>query len=140
MTAKFRVATVLALTCGLLAACATQRPVIYSEERLADVDDAGLQRDIDDCRELAVANGANDVSGKRVATKTAKNAAVGGSTNAVMGAITGGSLAGAVVGAASSGISTLLNESFNTAEPTPVHKEFVTKCLSERGYQVMGWQ
>lgn len=95
---------------------------------------------MNECRELATAHGANDVSGTRVATRTAKNAAISGSTNAAVGAISGGSLAGAVISAASSGISTLLHESFNTAEPTAAHKQFVTQCLSERGHQMMGWQ
>lgn len=48
MTTKLKPATALVLTCALLTACATQSPVIYSQAKLPGVDDAKIQRDIDE--------------------------------------------------------------------------------------------
>jgi hypothetical protein len=41
--------------------------------------------------------------------------------------------AGGAAGGATYGI-------FKAAEPSPIYKEFVDRCLRDKGYQSLGWQ
>jgi len=122
----------------LLAGCASG-PVLYPNDYLKKVGQEQAQRDIDDCRQKA------DAYVKSDAAKTiAKNTAIGGAGGAVvggaMGAVTGSFGRGVGVGAAGGAAVGLVSGAIKASKPSPIYKTFVNRCLSEKGYETIGWQ
>ena len=102
----------LVLLCA--AGCATtQKPVLYPNAHLKNVGDATAQRDIGECMQL-VENSGVAKSGNQVVKRGAEGAAVGGTAGAVHGAFRN--------------------------DTSPTYRNFVQRCLRERGYDVIGWQ
>lgn len=128
----------LALT---LAGCArAQKPVLYPNVHLEDVGREQAERDIEACRaradEYVQSTTAKDV-GKGAAVGAAGGAAVG----AVGGAVSGrGAGTGAAVGAATGATAGAVRGAVKQTAPSPVYKQFVNRCLREKGYDVLGWQ
>ena len=125
----------------VLAGCASQRPVLYPNAKYKQVGEATARRDVDDCIRLAEQAGASHGGGDRAVRRGAEGAAVGGVTGAVAGAIGGRNVldsaaAGAAVGGAAAGT----HGAIRSDEPGAIHKNFVQRCLAERGYDVIGWQ
>jgi Glycine-zipper domain len=106
----------------------------------------GAEREIEGCKEMAEAAGAEESSGKagRVATNTAVGAGVGAASGAVGGAISGAAGSGSMIGAASGAVWGLLTGLFYAAvgpsQPNQAYTNFVNRCLQEKGYEVTGWQ
>ena len=68
-------------------------------------------------------------------------AAVGGASAGAWGLVRGDdagerALAGMAAGAAAGTV----RGAMDSGETSPVYKRFVQKCLSDRGYEVIGWQ
>ena len=123
----------------LLAACATQKPVLYPNAHLKNVGDAAAQRDIDDCMRLADNAGVSK-SNNRVVKSGAEGAAVGAAAASVGTLIRGGSVAeGAAAGAAVGGTAGAVRGAFHN-DGNPTYRNFVQRCLRDRGYDVIGWQ
>jgi|SRR5579885_1890285 len=125
-----------------LAGCGGPRPILYPNEHLKQMGEAGAERDIAACRELAEQAGAKPTSGKaaQAATSTAIGAGIGAAAGAVGGAIVGAPGTGAAIGAASGSIWGLVSGLFGVKEPSQTHKAFVNRCLAERGYEPVGWE
>jgi outer membrane lipoprotein SlyB len=132
---------VLALTCCLLAACAANRPVIYPNAHARSVGQAQVEADIAECDRLARAAGASPQGGQAAdaARDTVKGGAMGAATGAVGGAIAGNAGQGAAIGAATGATASLLNRLFAGGASNPAYRNFVQRCLGERGYDVSGW-
>ena len=127
----------------LATGCATARPILYPNAHLKT---AGLEvadGDIADCQALAEGAGARGDRGKgmRVAGQTAIGAGVGAAGGVVGGAIGGNPGRGAAIGAASGATASLLYSLLGLGDgrPSDTFVAFVNQCLSERGYQVAGW-
>ena len=135
----FAAVTVVAAT---LAGCAAvqQRPVLYPNAKLKQVGDAGAQRDVDEC--VVQAEKAGAASGGSAAGRGAvQGAAVGGAAAAVGSLIRGrGLLESAAAGAAVGGTAGAVGGAFHDGEGSPVFRNFVGRCLAERGYDVIGWK
>ena len=143
-TRYFRLAVVLAAIAalGLGAGCATtssQRPVLYPNAHLKNVGNAAAQRDIDECLRMAENSGVAK-SDNKVVKRGAEGAAIGGAAAAVGTLIRGGSvLEGAAAGAAVGGTAGAVHGAFQS-DANPTYRNFVQRCLRERGYDVIGWQ
>jgi len=130
----------------LLAGCSTAQPVLYPNAHMQSVGKEVAAQDIEACRQLAEAAGAEEGSGKagRVATGTAVGAGVGAASGAVGGAIFGAAGRGSMIGAASGAVWGLLTGLFYTvvgpSQPNQAYSNFVDRCLQEKGYEVTGWQ
>ena len=78
-----------------------------------------------------------------VAADTAKSTAIGAAAGAVVGgavgAVTGDLGRGVAAGAAGGGATGLLSGLFRSSKPSPVHMNYVDRCLREKGYDVIGW-
>lgn len=130
-----------------LAACAASRPMVYPNARAEEVGSAVVQADIDACMARADDFVSGRSRGGEVAKKSAGRAVVGAGVGAAAGAAGGavsgdagrGAAAGAAGGAAAGVASGLLEGLFGRREPDPVFKNFVTRCLQEKGYEVIGW-
>lgn len=125
----------------LLAACSAPSPVLYPNAKLNEVGQSGAQRDIEDCKQIAAAGGANPAPGQvaRGARNTAVGGAAGGATGAVGGAILGSAGRGAAFGAATGATAGLVRSIFSSPKPSGAYMNFVNRCLSERGYEPVGW-
>ncbi|MEL6963573.1 MAG: glycine zipper family protein [Pseudomonadota bacterium] len=121
--------------------CSAPNPVLYPNARLKEVGQAEANRDIVACKELAEAGGANPAAGNagRAARDTAIGGAAGGATGAVGGAILGNAGRGAAFGAATGATAGLVRSIFSRPQPSGAYKNFVDRCLRERGYEPVGW-
>jgi len=127
----------------LLAGCSgTRRPVLYPEAHYLSVGDAAARADVDDCMRLAEEFGAPVVGGKEIARDTLAGAAIGGAAAAAWEAVRNDHDVGnrAAAGAAAGGAAGLVRGSLRAGTPSATFKGFVNRCLSERGYDVIGWQ
>jgi hypothetical protein len=128
--------------CVLSAGCAgTTNPVLYPNNHLKQVGQVAADRDIAECRQLASSSGVAETKDGKVARQAAGGAAVGGASAGAWGLVRGNdagerALAGAAAGAAAGTV----RGGMNSSETSPVYKNFVQKCLRDRGYEVIGWQ
>jgi len=125
--------------CGLISGC-TVKPALYPNEHLIDVGKEQADKDIRACMALAEKYEVNADQGKTLAKDTAIGAGGGAVAGAVGGAISGNVGTGIATGAASGAALGLFYGLFKTAEPSPAYKNFVNKCLKEKGYEVVGWK
>jgi len=138
-------ATLVSLLLGVLA-CASQRPVLSSNQHLMRVGAEVGERDIEECMaraeatstERANASQGNVVAG--TATSSVVGAAAGGAGGAIVGRAGQGAAAGAVGGAAGSLTQALLQGLFRPKPPQPSNQQFVDNCLRQKGYEPAGWK
>jgi hypothetical protein len=133
------VAACLVLNVLLIGCASMQHPQLYPNAHLQQVGQQQAEQDIEACRELASAH-VQSTAGEDVAKDTAIGAAGGTAAGAVGGAISGNVGLGAAVGAATGATAGFLSGLFKETPPSPVYKEFVDRCLRERGYEVVGWE
>lgn len=132
----------LGVMAGLvLGACArTQRPVLYPNAKLQQVGKAQAEQDIEACRKRAD-DWVESTAGKDIAKGAAVGGAAGAAVGAVGGAVSGrGAGTGAAVGAATGATAGAVHGAAKQTRPSPVYKQYVNRCLKERGYDVLGWQ
>jgi outer membrane lipoprotein SlyB len=130
---------VLAAMIALAGCAATQRPVLYPNPHLKSVGDENARRDVDQCMQLADDSSVAK-SNNQVAQRGAEGAAVGAAAGGVGTLIRGGSVGGgAAAGAAIGGIAGAVHGAFHN-DTNATYRNFVQRCLHERGYDVIGWQ
>jgi hypothetical protein len=125
-----------------LTACAAPKPILYPNSHYQQVGEAGAERDIAECSEMAKDAGARPSQGKagQVAGSTAMGGAIGSAAGAVGGAVVGRPGRGAMIGAAGGATGGLLRGLFRKSPPSEAYKQFVSRCLKERGYDPVGWE
>jgi len=131
-----------------LAGCSATRPTLYPNEQYNKVGATQADEDIAACEAQAQEYVKTGGDGGKKATEAARNtgvgAAVGAASGAVGGAIGGNVGEGAAVGAASGAtaglLGTMFGWMFQRSEPDPVYRNFVEKCLRDKGYEPIGWQ
>lgn len=118
----------------------SERPVLYPNDHLKQVGNDQAQADVDDCMQLATEYGADSSSGGKVAKDTAGGAIIGGAVGAATGAVLGNFGRGAAAGAAGGAAGGLASGVLRSDEKDPVFKQFVDRCLREKGYEPIGWR
>ena len=132
-------AALVAITlCSILQGC-SKKPVLYPNEYLKNVGREQAEADIRKCLEMAEEYGVETQQGDKVAKGTAVGAAGGAVGGAVGGAISGNLGGGIVTGVAGGAAVGLFYGLFSASEPSATYKNFVNKCLSEKGYEPVGW-
>jgi outer membrane lipoprotein SlyB len=132
-----------ALLLAALAGCAStaeNEPVLYPNRHLQQVGRAAAEQDIRECRQLAHTHGVKETRDGEVARKTAGGAALGGASAGAWGIVRGDALERAAAGAAAGGAAGAVKGTMESGETSPVFRNFVQRCLRERGYEVIGWQ
>jgi hypothetical protein len=132
----------------ILSGCTPMRPTLYPNDHLQQVGSAQAQQDIADCEAQAEEWVKSGGQGAQLAKEGAKNVAVGTAVGAASGAVGGaiwgnpgsGAAAGAAGGATAGLLGTLFGWMFTKSEPEPVYRNFVEKCLRDKGYDPIGWQ
>jgi outer membrane lipoprotein SlyB len=145
---KYSAALLAVLFAGVITAnvagCSSspKRPVLYPNQHLNRVGGPVSQQDIDACMRLARSSGVNVTKDGEVGRKAASGAALGGVSTGVYGAVRGSSDVGnrALAGAAAGAATGAVRGGIQSTEQSPLFMKFVNKCLSEKGYSVIGWQ
>ena len=126
-----------------ISGCASQpkQPVLYPNNHLKAVGEQTKQYDIAACFALARASNVNERKDGEVGRKAAGGAAVGGASAAAWGAVRGGDTGNrALAGAAAGATAGAVRGGLQSSETSPLFMNFVNKCLSDKGYSVIGWQ
>jgi hypothetical protein len=119
--------------------CSGPRPILYPNNHLQQVGPDQAEQDVEECQQLAE-DYVPEHEATTMAGDTAVGAGAGGAVGAVSGAIRGGVGIGAAIGAATGATVGLIRGLFQASQPTPAHQAFVNRCLSERGYDSIGWE
>jgi len=121
--------------------CATSSPILYPNEHYTQVGESIADNDITDCENAAETAGAqsSQSSAGNAAKNTAIGAGIGAATGAVGGAVIGSAGSGSLIGAASGATAGLLRWIFTPRKPNPAYINYVTRCLTEKNYDVIGW-
>ena len=149
-SSRYQPAVVFLLAVGGLAGCAatgpnspSARPVLYPNATLNRVGAAQGQVEIDGCISRAVAAGlTSDEKTNAVARRAGEGAATAGVASAVGALLTGRSsdvLRSGAIGAAVGGSAGAVSGAFHNDRPNGTYRQFVQRCLSERGFDVIGW-
>jgi outer membrane lipoprotein SlyB len=140
-----QIATISSLLLGI-SACAGQRPVLSSNSHLMRAGPSVGERAIDECiaRAEAASTESRETSKESVVAGTATGSVVGAAAGGAGGAVVGragqGAAAGAAGGAAASLMHALLQGLFRSKPPDPSYRQFVDRCLREKGYEPAGWK
>ena len=135
------------LTAAMLTGCASSAPhaglpVLYPNAAYKSMGQAAAMRLVEQCVDMAQGSGLQPYR-NGAASGALTGAAIAGVTGAVGGLVFGrNSLEGvaksaaqsAVVGAAAGGTQGAINQ-----QPNTTYRQFVQRCLSERGLDVIGW-
>lgn len=128
----------------LLAGCAAPRPVLYPNDKYVQVGKRAAEHEIDECIALAKdfeAQPPNQPAeaGVDVLEDTTVGAATGAAVGAVVGNVGRGAAAGAAAGAAGGTVRAIFRGLRDEGPYTSYHL-FVERCLSDRGYDLVGWR
>ena len=127
-----------------LTACATPEPVLRSNKHLQLYGRQMAQQEIEACRKTTEATGLRP--GVHQSGNAASGAALGLTLGGAVGASAGiiGGLPGMTIGAAAGAglgmIIGLVGGSYMYLEPDPPYAAAMVRCLTEKGYDVKGWQ
>ena len=127
----------------VVAGCSSspKRPVFYPNAYLNQVGGSVAQQDIDACMQLAWTSGVNETKDGEVGPKAAGGAAIGSAGAGAWRLVKGGSVGESMLAGAAAGAATgATRGAIQSTEQSPIFKNFVNRCLSEKGYSVIGWQ
>ena len=119
------------------------RPVLYPNVALNRVGDAQGRVEADACMARAAQAGLTpDQKTNEVGRRAGEGAAAAGVASAVGAIVTGNTanvLRAGAVGAAVGGSAGAVQGAFRNDRVNPVYRQFVQRCLSEKGFDVIGW-
>ena len=126
------------------AGSASARPVLYPNATLNRVGDAQGRMEVNACLSRAQAAGLSpSQNSNEVGRRAGEGAAVAGVASAIGALISGrggeGLLRAGATGAAVGGSAGAVSGAFHNDRPNGVYRSFVQRCLSERGFDVIGW-
>ncbi len=147
---KFLSACALSAAALVLAGCASTgpnsasaRPVLYPNAKLNQVGDAQGRVEADACMSRAQSSGLTpDEKNNAAGQAAAKGALVAGVAGAVGALVSGGGVNGMVrsgAGGAAIGGATGAAAGSMSERANGTYRHFVQRCLTEKGFEVIGW-
>ena len=127
------------LVASLLSACASPRPKFYPNDYYKSAGDDQAKKDTDDCLAKAKAY-VKDHPAVEIAKKTGWGAATGAVIGAAIGLIFGDIKGAIEVGAAAGGAGGAIGGVADSRKPSAMVRAYTDRCLSEKGYSVLGWR
>ena len=122
---------------------ASARPVLYPNALLERVGPAQGQAEAGACMSRAAASGLSPTENTNaVGRRAGEGAATAGVASAVAALITGRGadvLRLGATGAAVGGAAGAASGAFHNDRVNPTYRHFVQRCLSEKGFEVIGW-
>lgn len=132
-----------ALLAAGISGCASTpepEPKLYPNNHLKQVGSRTAQRDIAECKQLALESGVNEHKDGEVGRKATGGAAIGGAAGGAYGLVRGNAAERGLAGAAAGAAAGTVHGTMQSSETSPVFRNFVNRCLRKRGYEVIGWQ
>lgn len=120
---------------GLTIFSCASRPRLYPNRKLKKVGMDHAQKDIDHCMQESEQFLESD-KGKKMLKSGGFGALVGGTVGAVGGLFSGDIMGGAARGAAMGGAGGAVAGGLS---PDELKMRYTNRCLSEKGYSVLGW-
>ena len=135
---------------AVLAGCAatgpnnlSAKPVLYPNATLTRVGETQARAETDGCMARAAQAGLTpDQKTNQVGRRAGEGAATAGVASAVGALISGRSndfVRAGAAGAAVGGSAGAVSGAFHNDRVNPVYRQFVQRCLSEKGFDVIGW-
>lgn len=134
---------------ALLAGCATtqqasERPLLYPNATFNKIGQAAADAEVNACLAKAQAAGLSPTAqNNAVAQGAASGGVMAGVAGVVGGLVSGrsleGSLAQGVAGAAVGGAVGATGGAMRPTQINPLYRNFVQRCISERGLESIGW-
>jgi len=124
----------------VLVGCGTTKsPILYPNEHLSSVGAEQANRDIEECCRLADGY-LKSQKGKEMTKNAVESGVVGAAAGAAGGSVFGHAGRGAGAGAAAGAAASVTHALFRVKDPDPVFMNYVNRCLTDRGYQPLGWE
>jgi len=135
---------------AVLAGCAatgpnnlSAKPVLYPNATLTRVGETQARAETDGCMARAAQAGLTpDQKTNQVGRRAGEGAATAGVASAVGALISGRSndiVRAGAAGASVGGSAGAVSGAFHNDRVNPVYRQFVQRCLSEKGFDVIGW-
>jgi outer membrane lipoprotein SlyB len=127
----------------VLAGCATtEKPVLYPNSHYRAVGKTASERDIQECIQLSRDHEVNEKRDGKVGQSAAAGAAIGGAAAGAWGLVRDpdDALERAAAGAAAGAAGGAVKGAVRSSETSSLYKKFVQRCLTDLGYDVIGWQ
>ena len=126
----------------ILSGCATSppKPILYPNAYFNQVGQQVANHDIASCMSMAHSSGVNEKKDGEIVKNAAGGAAIGGTAAGAWGLVYGDAMNRAAAGALAGAAAGTTRGVIKSSETSPVFKNFVQKCLRDRGYEVIGWQ
>jgi len=123
---------------------AAARPVLYPNATVSRIGEAQAQAEVSACMSRAAAAGLSPVqNSNEVGRRAGEGAATAGVASVVGALITGrggeGVLRAGAAGAAVGGSAGAVSGAFHNDRPNPTYRNFVQRCVSEKGLEIIGW-
>lgn len=131
---------VLAILAMLHMGCAQHQPVLYPNSKYQSVGPVQADTEVGECMQLADSFVGNTNPAVETAKSTGIGAAMASAVGAVVGAFRGRAGRGAAIGAAAGGTGGFMRGLFRSRSNDPVFQRYVQRCLSDRGYETIGWR
>lgn len=127
-----RILLLVSIIFVFLAGCASSGgPVLYPNAHLKAIGKEQAEIDIGECERLA---------NEYIKTNPGGNVAGSTAAGGAVGAVTGNIGKGAGIGDAAGAAGGLVRGISKSSKPSQVYKNFVSRCLREKGYEPIGWQ
>jgi outer membrane lipoprotein SlyB len=146
MTCSCLFVTLLLAGCASTGGNTTGMPVLYPNAAYKSMGESDAKQHLAQCMVSAQSNGLNPDEDHHAVTSGAKSgAAIAGVTGAVSGLVFGRSnlndvvkygAQSAVVGAVAGGT----RGAMSPQRPNNIYRQFVNRCVSEKGLEIIGWQ
>jgi uncharacterized membrane protein len=114
--------------------------MLYPNNHLKSVGNEQAQKDIDAYMADAGNYGVKEKNDGRVGKKAARGATIGAVTAGAWGLVSGNAGERALSGAAAGAAGGASSGAFDANKMNPTYRNFVQKCLHDKGYDVIGWQ
>ena len=135
---------------SVLAGCAatgpnnlSAKPVLYPNATFTRAGEVQARAETDGCMTRAAQAGLTpDQKTNQIGRRAGEGAATAGVASAVGALVTGRSndiLRAGATGAAIGGSAGAVSGAFHNDKVNPVYRQFVQRCLSEKGFDVIGW-
>lgn len=127
---------------SIVAGCVSPppRPALYPNKKLEKVGPAQGEEDVAVCMAKAEAAGLKDDTSNQALKTGAGGALAGAAVGAALGAIVGDPGRGAATGAVIGGTGGAVHGAQKQNQPGGIYKEYVNRCLTNKGYEVIGWR
>ncbi|NBV05884.1 MAG: cell envelope biogenesis protein OmpA [Proteobacteria bacterium] len=127
-----------------LASCSSYKPILYQNQTYLENGKEVADKEVERCNSEAKEY-LKQFKARRAAKEAGRNAVIGGVIGTASGAIFGRTLKSTLIGTAigagfGAAMGALSVAGEDKVKPDQMKQRFVARCLSQKGYEVLGWE